>query len=114
MNEQSTADSKIDHDAKNSPEARLLGGPLQENADKAAAADPITYITEDDPPFLIVHGNKDRLVPWQQSELLNAALSKANVTCELIIVDGGGHGGFLDAKMHDKVKSFFEKSLGGQ
>ena len=45
------------------PEAQLIGGAILENRDKAAKANPIAYVTKDDPPFLIVHGDADKLVP---------------------------------------------------
>lgn len=67
---------KMDHDAPDSPESQLIGGPLQQNKDKAAKANPIRFVTLDDPPFLIVHGSADPLVPPNQSELLEAALKK--------------------------------------
>ncbi len=57
--------------------AKLLGGPVQENKELAQRANPITFVTKDDPPFLIVHGDKDRLVPISQSRLLCEALEKS-------------------------------------
>ncbi len=60
--------STMKHDAPDAPESKLIGGPIQENPPKAQKANPITYVTKDDPPFLIVHGDKDPLVPHNQSE----------------------------------------------
>mgnify|MGYP001083806413 FL=1 len=57
-----------------------------------AAASPVTYVTPDDPPFLIVHGDKDDAVPLLQSEILFALLQEANVPSELLIVQNAGHG----------------------
>ena len=45
----------------------LLGGPLEKDKTKAIAASPIHYVSKDDPPFLIVHGEADRVVPVEQS-----------------------------------------------
>jgi hypothetical protein len=67
------------HDPPDSPESQLIGAPIQDNKDKVARANPITYVTPDDPPFLILHGDRDPLVPVNQSELLFAALTKAGV-----------------------------------
>jgi len=53
---------------------------------------PIVYVKASDPPFLMVHGDKDKTVPHTQSEKLLAALQKAGVPAELITVKGGGHG----------------------
>jgi len=105
--------SKMNHDAPDSPEALLLGGPVQQNKDKAARANPITYVTPDDPPFLIVHGDQDPLVPLNQSELLAAALKKAGVPVQLAVIPGGGHGGppFLDEERRQWITAFFDRHL---
>lgn len=55
------------------------------------AASPVTYITPDAPPFLIIHGDNDELVPVEQSEILYAQLTEAGVPSTLIIVEGGNH-----------------------
>lgn len=113
MAAQSGANSKIDHDSPKSPESRLVGGPIQENKDKAAKANPLTYVTKGAPPFLILHGDADPLVPLAQSELLHDALKKAGVASELVVVKGGGHGGagFASAENRDTIAKFFEKHL---
>ena len=59
----------------------------------ALAADPISYVDKGDAPFLIMHGTKDMLVPYNQSVLLHNALKKAGVRSALLTVDGGGHSG---------------------
>jgi acetyl esterase/lipase len=101
------------HDSPGSPEARLVGGPIQENKEKVARANPITYLGKDAPPFLIVHGDADPLVPHHQSELLRDALEKAGVPVTLYTVKGGGHGqGFQqDANLMPAVRAFFAKTL---
>ena len=53
---------------------------------------PVNAVSADDPPVMIIHGDKDVLVPKQQSELIIANFKKAHVTCDLIIKEGGGHG----------------------
>jgi len=103
--------STMDHDAADSPESKLVGGPVQENKEKVRRANPITYVTKDDPPFLIVHGDKDPLVPHNQSELLLDALKKANVQAKLYTVKGGGHGGFKDPNVNRLVAKFFARHL---
>ena len=95
------------------PEAFLLGGAILENKDKAARANPIAYVTRDDPPFLIVHGDADKLVPYNQSELLDAALKKANVPAVFHTVKGGGHGGFSDDRIGPMVTQFIAEHLLG-
>jgi len=53
---------------------------------------PVTHVTSDDPPFLLVHGDADKTVPFQQSEIMEAALRKAGVDVKLVRVPGAGHG----------------------
>jgi len=81
------------HDTPDSPESQLVGGPIRDNPDEVARANPVTYVTADDPPFLIVHGDADLLVPHHQSEILEAALRKAGVRVRLVTIPGGPHGG---------------------
>lgn len=103
--------SSIKHDAANSPEALLLGGLIQERKDLVRAANPITYVTKDAPPFLIMHGDRDNLVPYNQSELLETALKQAGTEVTLYKVVGGGHGGWRDPKVLPMVEKFFDKHL---
>jgi acetyl esterase/lipase len=53
---------------------------------------PISHVTEDDPPTLIIHGDKDTLVPLQQSERIVDEFKKAGVETKLIIKKGAAHG----------------------
>ncbi|MDI6695230.1 MAG: alpha/beta hydrolase [Anaerolineales bacterium] len=84
-----------------------------------ALASPITYITADDPPFLILHGDLDRLVPLDQSQRLLAALQTAGVPAELVVVKNAGHGfkpmnGQISPSRREimqKVVQFFEEIL---
>jgi dipeptidyl aminopeptidase/acylaminoacyl peptidase len=70
---------------------------------------------EDDPPFLIVHGNQDKLVSHRQSELLLEALMKAGVESKLQIEPGAGHGfgGGPTSKeeLAQQAAKFFDKHL---
>ena len=99
------------HDAPDSPESQLVGGPIQEHKDRVAQANPITYVSKDDPPFLIIHGDRDKLVPYQQSVLLNKALEEVGVSVTFYKVEGGGHGWFRDPKVPELTKAFLEQHL---
>lgn len=101
------------HAAVDSPESQLVGGPLLENDLIAARANPVTHVSRDDAPFLIVHGDQDPLVPLHQSQLLEAALRKASVPVTLYVVQGAGHGqGFEgDPKIIPMVKEFLARTL---
>jgi acetyl esterase/lipase len=57
-----------------------------------AEASSVNYVTPDDPPFLLIHGDADRSVPFEQSQLMEAALKKVGVPVKLVTVSGGGHG----------------------
>ncbi|MDG2124821.1 MAG: alpha/beta hydrolase, partial [Verrucomicrobiales bacterium] len=70
--------SRMDHNAPGSPESMLVGGALQKTKQTARAASPVSYVTPDDPPFLIVHGTADPLVPYPQSQTLHRLLKSAN------------------------------------
>ncbi len=104
--------SEMHHDAPDSPESTIIGGPIQENDERSALANPITYVDPSDPPFLILHGDKDPLVPHCQSELLYDALQKAGVESQLVIVPGGGHGeGMWLDKYKSQMVAFFDRHL---
>ena len=110
MDAQSLPDGLV-HDAPDSPESQLVGGPIQEHKDRVARANPITYVSKDDPPILIIHGDQDKLVPYHQSVLLHDALEEAGVTVTFYKVEGGGHGWFKDPKVPELTKAFLEKHL---
>jgi acetyl esterase/lipase len=95
------------HDAPDSPESVYIGGPIQDNLDLCDLANPITYVDESDPLFLIIHGDADPLVPHCQSVLLYQALKKNGVACEMITVPGAGHGGKWEEEYKEKMVSFF-------
>ena len=94
-----------------SPIAKLIDGIPVDNRDKAESANPINYITKDCPPFIIIHGDSDPLVPHHQSEILAAALERAGVPVTLYTVRGGGHGGFDDPGAAAAVRDFFARYL---
>lgn len=55
-------------------------------------ASPLHNVSSDDPPFLIIHGEEDTLVPIRQSELLHEALLAAGVESTLVRVQNAAHG----------------------
>jgi acetyl esterase/lipase len=100
------------HDGAKSPESILIGGPVQDNKDKAELANPITYIDANDPPFLIFHGAEDQTVPNCQSVLLFNALQKANVPSQLVLIPKAQHGigMFVDQYLKMMIDFFTAKS----
>ncbi|MBI4908107.1 MAG: alpha/beta hydrolase [Acidobacteria bacterium] len=104
-------DKAMTHTLPNSPESLLVGGLITENKDKVARANPVTYVTKSAPPFLIVHGDNDMLVPHHQSELLLGALQKAGVKVRLVTIKGGPHGGETTSKGLPMAVEFFAEKL---
>jgi acetyl esterase/lipase len=102
--------SSIKHDDENSPESLLIGGAIQSNKNTCRLADPATYINSYSAPFLIIHGDKDPLVPYCQSEYLFSRLKEDKINAEFITVDGGKHGpGVLIPKYFQKMIFFFDE-----
>ncbi|MBD3676282.1 MAG: alpha/beta hydrolase [Planctomycetaceae bacterium] len=103
----------LDHNAPGSPEAKLLGGPIQEVKEIARQASPITHVSKDDAPFLIIHGTNDPLVPFEQSTRFQKKLKEAGVEATLITIKDGKHGGFRNRQMDQMIQAFFYKHLRG-
>lgn len=100
-------------DDPNSSVAKLLGGPITKVPEQAREASPTTHVTPDDPPFLLLHGDHDTMVPLQQSQLLAETLKKSGVEANLVIYKGGSHGlaGFED-EYYPQVERFLDRHLG--
>jgi acetyl esterase/lipase len=73
---------------------------------------PITHVSKDSPPTLIIHGDKDTLVPIQQAESFVAKLKEAGVPAKLIVKEGAGHG-WPDLVVKDMptIADWFDKYL---
>ncbi|MGC1205143.1 MAG: prolyl oligopeptidase family serine peptidase, partial [Flavobacteriaceae bacterium] len=96
-----------------SPEALLIGAAPLDRPDLAKTASPTNYVDQNDPPFLIIHGEKDDLVSPRQSHLLSSWLTVKGVENELIIVPDAPHFGemFDVENIRTKVMAFLEKHL---
>ncbi|MBL8111829.1 MAG: alpha/beta hydrolase [Acidobacteria bacterium] len=110
---QSLPCSTIDHSAASSPEGQLLGCAPPSCPETARRASPVTYVSPDDPPFLIVHGTNDCTVPPGQSQELHDALRAAGVDSTLVLIPGAGHGGapFTDATRLPQLEAFLDAHL---
>ncbi|SFR85717.1 Acetyl esterase/lipase [Halomicrobium zhouii] len=73
------------------PEALLIGGSKAENEAKYEAASPVTHVTPDDPPFLLMHGRADEVVSVDHSRVLADALADAGVDAALYELHGLNH-----------------------
>ncbi|MEQ8472842.1 MAG: alpha/beta hydrolase [Marinoscillum sp.] len=99
-------------DAK-SPEGILIGAAPLDRPDLAKNASPVSFVDENDPPFLIIHGEKDDLVSPRQSHLLHSWLNVKGVPSELIIVKDAPHfGSMFDVEeIRTKVMGFLSENL---
>lgn len=105
--------SAINHCSSTSPEALLIGGAIKDHLAQAVAASPITYVSSNDPPFLIQHGTNDMTVPFHQSVELDSALKAVgvNVQFQPIANTGHGGGGFAADSTRRQVLEFFNRHL---
>lgn len=96
-----------------SPEGLLIGAAPLNRPDLAKVASPVSYVDENDPPFLIIHGEKDDLVSPRQSQLLSSWLTVMDVPNEMIVVPGAPHFGvmFDSDEVRAKVLDFLRKEL---
>ena len=97
------------------PYSQLIGVSLVDNKEKTDAVSPIHYVSEDNPPMLILHGTYDALVPYAQSVELQAALKAKGVEVWLQTLPGSGHGGpsFGKPAVIALTQNFFDKYLRG-
>ena len=93
--------------------ALLLGGRVGKKRGLAALGSPLTHVTPNDAPFLIVHGDRDPLVPLAQSVRLHRALKAAGVTSDLHIIEGASHGGlsFIARPERKRLVAFLRRHL---
>lgn len=91
----------------------LLDGPVNTRVALAREASPITYVSKSSPPFLIIHGTDDQLIPIKQAKALHSALEKAGADTTLVRVIGGGHN-FGCPDVAERAATFFEKHLRGK
>ena len=97
------------------PYSGLIGVPLNSDKQKSDAVSPVHYVSNDNPPVLILHGTHDALVPYAQSEEFAAALKAKGVDVFLQTLPGSGHGGpaFGKPAAVKLIKMFFDKYLKG-
>ncbi len=104
-----------------SPVTQFLGGAPEEIPELYALASPVTHASKDDPPTLLVHGDRDAMVPLSQSEAMLARLEEVGVERELLVVKNAAHGfkpsGGEPEPDHDGIldrcRAFFDEHLRG-
>jgi len=87
---------------------QLLGGPVKSNLELAKTASPVTYVSDDDPPALILHGTADKVVYPVQSKHLVAAYDEKNLSATLILEPKAGHGWKPGDEEKSKILAFLK------
>ena len=84
--------------------------------DEAEKASAVRYVSDGTPPFMILHGTADTVVPMEQSDSLYNALQKNGVSCEFVKVEGAVHGDdlFYQDEMADLVLAFLNALSGNR
>lgn len=95
------------------PEEFLIGGKLEERVDVAKDATPFSHISEAACPILLLHGDKDSSVPYQQSIELHDALNAAGHPTDVYILDGAVHGDyrFFQEEVQEIILRFLDKYM---
>jgi acetyl esterase/lipase len=94
--------------------SELLGGEIMDLKEKAKKASPVYYVNSKCPPFLIMHGDKDDVVPYIQSLKFYNKLKENNVPVTFVKIKDGGHGKGFGGKAVEFVESFFDYYLKGE
>ena len=107
-------DPQFTADKEHIPEDILFGGCVIDHPEIAQPGNPLNYMEKGKPlpPFLIVHGDEDPMVPFHQSVLTARKLQETGHTVEFVKVVGAGHGTFLwTPEVTDLVIRFFQAWL---
>ena len=105
----------LDGNASWMPPSLLIGCPIQQCREKTELANPLRFVTPGDPPFLILHGLLDCLVPFHQSVVLHEALVGSGVDSTLILIPNGEHGGsaFDEQQYKQAISDFLDVHVRG-
>lgn len=91
--------------------SKFLGGPIEENIEKAIKVSPYFYKCRNTPPFLIMHGENDEIVPYSQSEMFFKKLRENKNDVTLVRIKNGGHGTGFGKRAMNFVIAFFDYYL---
>jgi acetyl esterase/lipase len=89
---QGCAASDQTHSAADSPESKYLGAAVPTVPELVKKANPMSYITPDDPPFFIQKGDQDCTIAIENTKMLADALSEAKMDVQYELLKGVGHG----------------------
>ncbi len=101
-------------EAAASMESLLLGKNVALHKEEALQISPITYVTKDAPPFMIIHGDNDHTVPFCQGEVLHDKLEEAGADVKLLVLEGVDHADipFFQEELWQRIIAFFQEKLG--
>ena len=101
-------------EAAASMESLLLGKNVAQHKEDALQICPVTYVTKDAPPFLIIHGDSDQTVPFLQGEILHDKLEEAGADVKLLVLEGADHADmqFFQEEIWKRIVTFFKEKLG--
>lgn len=107
-------DIEIDHLSGDSPLGLMFGEPPLNRMDLLREISPVSYIRPDAPPFLILHGREDHVLPWRQSAEFANRLIDAGVNATLQVVPDVGHGAeaFRTGHVADEITAFVRRVTG--
>ena len=97
-----------------SMESLLLGKNVMLNQEEARGICPVSFVTKDAPPFLIIHGDNDHTVPFAQGEILHDKLEEAGADVKLLVLEGADHADmpFFQEEIWQRIIGFFKAKLG--
>ena len=100
-------------EAAASMESLLLGKNVALHKEEAIKICPVSYVTKDAPPFLIIHGDNDHTVPFGQGEILHDKLEEAGADVKLLILEGADHADmpFFQEEIWQRIIGFFKEKL---
>lgn len=101
-------------EAAASMESMLLGKNVMLNREEALKICPVSFVTKDAPPFLIIHGDNDHTVPFSQGEILHDTLEKAGADVKLLVLESADHADmpFFQEELWQRIIAFFKDKLG--
>lgn len=101
-------------EAAASMESLLLGKNVVQYQEEALQICPVSFVTKDAPPFLIIHGDNDHTVPFSQGEILHDKLEEAGADVKLLVLEGADHADmpFFQEELWQRIIAFFKDKLG--
>ena len=91
----------------------LLGKNVMLEPEDALAISPLSSVTKNAPPFLIIHGDNDHTVPFAQGETLHDKLEEAGADVKLLVLEGADHADmqFFQEEIWQRIIEFFKEKL---